>query len=249
LVPGTQEPPQLPLEQRFGQAIPAVQVPFWSQVFTVSPAGPPHIFAPGLQVPVQSPWPVQAFAQGWAAAVHCPSSPQLSGVWSTPHWRCPGTHIPRQTPPMQIERHASFMIQSPVAVQTSIAEPLDAQRVAPALQADPAVEASGAIWAPSIPAFPFPRVLGGSVGPPAPPCEESSVETPSAAPALIAPSLLPESKPPSSTEPILNCVQDTRNTNPIVAIAIEPFIGCVFLPWNSRRRVRHVGGRFLAHSR
>ena len=78
--PGLHSPPQLPLEQTFGQAVPGVHLPFWSQVSGVRVLGPPHLFVPGLQSPVHSPVPLQTFGQGAAAGVHSPAGLQLSGV-------------------------------------------------------------------------------------------------------------------------------------------------------------------------
>jgi hypothetical protein len=80
LEPGGQDPPQEPLEQRFGQGVPATQAPFSLQVSGVRLPAPAHRFVPGLQSPVQAPCPLQTLGQGMASATHSPAALQVSGV-------------------------------------------------------------------------------------------------------------------------------------------------------------------------
>jgi hypothetical protein len=75
-----QSPPQLPLEQMFGQAMPSTQAPFSSQVWTVRSLVPLQRLLPGLHIPVHKPAPLHTFGQGIASGTHSPRSPQVSGV-------------------------------------------------------------------------------------------------------------------------------------------------------------------------
>jgi hypothetical protein len=72
LVFGAQSPPQLPLEQRFGQTGPSTQAPFSSQVWLVRLLVPLQRFVPGLHMPVHSPIPLQTFGQAMASGTHSP---------------------------------------------------------------------------------------------------------------------------------------------------------------------------------
>jgi len=75
VLPGVQEPPQLPFEQRFMHTGPATHLPVSSHAKGVRASGPaPHFFMPGLQSPVQSPLPVQTLGHESAATSHNPSA-------------------------------------------------------------------------------------------------------------------------------------------------------------------------------
>ena len=124
LAPGMHSPPQLPLEQTFGQTAPSTHFPFSSQVWVVRLFGPLHLFVPGLQSPVHWPWPLHTFSQGMAAGIHSPCALQVSGVWSGPQCMLFGLHIPAHAPAVQMAVHASFMTQAPATVHTSPAAPV-----------------------------------------------------------------------------------------------------------------------------
>jgi hypothetical protein len=162
---GMHSPPQLPLEQMFGQTAPSTQAPVSSQVCVVRLFAPLQRFVPGLQVPVHWPCPEQTFGQGIAAGTHSPLASQLSGVWLAPQWTLLGVHIPAQAPAVHTAPQVSFITHAPATVHTSTMAPAVAQRVVPALQAGPLMSPDGSGPSPG-PAVP---PTGASAPPPVPP--------------------------------------------------------------------------------
>jgi hypothetical protein len=141
LLAGMHSPPQLPLEQTFGQTEPFTHAPFSSQVWVVRLLGPLQRFVPVLHSPVHWPIPLQTFGQGIVSGIHSPWALQVSGVCSVPQCLVPGMHMPAQAPATQIAEQVSFITQVPATVQTSATAPV--QRAAPALQAGPAMSPAG----------------------------------------------------------------------------------------------------------
>jgi hypothetical protein len=171
LMPGGQEPPQEPLEQRFGHGVPATQAPFSLQVSGVRPLGPEQRFVPGLQSPVQAPWPEHTFGQGIGSAIHSPTGLHVSGVWLEPQCLSAGLHMPEQAPPVHVEAQVSLTTHSPSTVQTSTAAPVAAQRVAAAVHAGASDGASMTLDPPVPgvpPGAPLPPVPDAPPTPPVP---------------------------------------------------------------------------------